>query len=242
MSFSDDLYSFYSPQLMALGPPSLESRECGYLVQFREPGGEIEHRCNLPKFMPCERTSCPANDRKNRQSEGMIMSTEIKRGEIYYIEIPHATGHEMEKTRPGIVVSCDELNRTSQCVAVVMCSASSKRELPEHITIRSTPVVSAAMCEHIYTVDKSRVSRFLGSCTKAEMAALEIGMMSAFGMGGYGLARPETEAEEEPAERETAPQVQPNLELAVVRTERDTYKRMYESLLDRMSMERRAGA
>ena len=168
----------------------------------------------------------------------------MKRGDIYYIEINDegVTGHEMMKSRPGIIVSRDDHNEAAETVQVVYCSASQHRELPEHVCIRSTPRPSTAMCEHIYTVDKSRVSRFLGSCTKAEMAALEIGMMSAFGMGGYGLARPETEAEEEPAERETAPQVQPNLELAVVRTERDTYKRMYESLLDRMSMERRAGA
>lgn len=32
------------------------------------------------------------------------------------------------------------------------------------------------------------------------------------------------------------------MELAIVQVERDTYKSMYESLLDRMTMERRAGA
>ena len=62
------------------------------------------------------------------QDEGIL------RGEIYYVAIPYATGHEMEKDRPAIVVSCEELNRTSPCVAVVMCSASPKKELPEHIT------------------------------------------------------------------------------------------------------------
>lgn len=49
------------------------------------------------------------------QDEGIL------RGEIYYVAIPYATGHEMEKDRPAIVVSCEELNRTSPCVAVVMC-------------------------------------------------------------------------------------------------------------------------
>ena len=101
------------------------------------------------------------------QDEGIL------RGEIYYVAIPYATGHEMEKDRPAIVVSCEELNRTSPCVAVVMCSASPKKELPEHITIRTTPVVSTALCEHIYTVDKSRLGKFVGRCTKAEIAALD---------------------------------------------------------------------
>lgn len=166
----------------------------------------------------------------------------IKRGDIFYIRIPCATGHEIEKDRPGIVVSCDELNRSSPCVAVVMCSASNKRDLPEHITIRSTPVQSTALCEHIYTVDKSRLGKFVGRCTKAEIAALDIGIMSALALGAYDLARPvEAAAEAHPIEQ-PFPLVQPDMELAIVQVERDTYKSMYESLLDRMTMERRAGA
>lgn len=170
------------------------------------------------------------------------MENEILRGEIYYVAIPCATGHEMEKDRPAIVVSCEELNRTSPCVTVVMCSASHKKELPEHITIRTTPVVSTAMCEHIYTVDKSRLGKFVGRCTKAEIAALDIGIMSALALGAYDLARPVEEAEDTHPVEQPFPLVQPDMELAIVQVERDTYKRMYESLLDRMTMERRAGA
>ena len=170
------------------------------------------------------------------------MNLKINRGDIFYVTIPYATGHEIEKDRPAIVVSCEELNRTSPCVAVVMCSASPKKELPEHITIRTTPVVSTALCEHIYTVDKSRLGKFVGRCTKAEIAALDIGIMSALALGAYDLARPvEAAAEAHPIEK-PFPLVQPDMELAIVQVERDTYKSMYESLLDRMTMERRAGA
>lgn len=170
------------------------------------------------------------------------MEREIRRGDIYYVTIPYATGHEMKKDRPAIVVSCDELNKKSTCVTVVMCSTSNKRDLPEHITIRSTPVPSTAMCEHIYTVDKSRLENPCGHCTKAEMAAIDIGIMAGLGLGAYDLARPVEEAEEEPPVCGPFPLIQPNMELAVTQAERDTYKRLYESLLDRMTMERRAGA
>ena len=172
----------------------------------------------------------------------MSMEREIKRGDIFYVTIPYATGHEIEKDRPAIVVSCEELNRTSPCVTVVMCSASPKKELPEHITIRTTPVVSTALCEHIYTVDKSRLGKFVGRCTKAEIAALDIGIMSALALGAYDLARPvEAAAEAHPVEQ-PFPLVQPDMELAIAQMERDVYKSMYESLLDRITMERRAGA
>ena len=182
-----------------------------------------------------------------------MQGEEILRGEIYFVYIPHATGHEMEKDRPAIVVSCEELNRTSPCVTVVMCSASPKKELPEHVTIRSTPLPSTALCEHIYTVDKSRLRRYVGRCTRAELAQVDIGIISALALGAYGLARPEEEETEHTCDM--TPDIdEAGLEDARLRadaervslvraqTERDTYKRLYEQLLDSLDMKRRAGA
>lgn len=105
--------------------------------------------------------------------KGTFPANAMRRGEIYWVDIPNAIGHELMKDRPAIIVSCDALNDNSPVVQVVYCSASPKKELPEHITIRSTEQIS------------------------------------------------------------TAP-----MALVIAQTERDTYKRMYESLLARMTMER----
>ena len=102
--------------------------------------------------------------------KGTFPANAMRRGEIYWVDIPNAIGHELMKDRPAIIVSCDALNDNSPVVQVVYCSASPKKELPEHITIRSTEQISMA--------------------------------------------------------------------LVIAQTERDTYKRMYESLLARMTMER----
>ena len=102
--------------------------------------------------------------------KGTFPANAMRRGEIYWVDIPNAIGHELMKDRPAIIVSCDALNDNSPVVQVVYCSASPKKELPEHITIRSTEQISTA--------------------------------------------------------------------LVIAQTERDTYKRMYESLLARMTMER----
>ena len=110
----------------------------------------------------------------------------MKRGDIYYIEINDegVTGHEMMKSRPGIIVSRDDHNEAAATVQVVYCSASQHRELPEHVCIRSTPRPSTAMCEHIYTVDKSRLGNFVGHLTPQEMQRLDIGIMVALDIGG----------------------------------------------------------
>lgn len=197
MSFWENMRDFYSPEVLDLGPPPLTSRECGYLVSFIKPNGEMEHQCNQPKFIPCERSSCPANATRKHRREEDVMDLKINRGEIYYVAIPYATGHEMEKDRPAIVVSCNELNRTSTCVTVVMCSASNKRDLPEHVLIRSTPTQSVALCEHIYTVDKSRIGKRLGACSKNEMTKVDIGIAAGLGLGAYDLARQQGQKETE---------------------------------------------
>ena len=97
--------------------------------------------------------------------KGTFPANAMRRGEIYWVDIPNAIGHELMKDRPVIIVSCDALNDNSPVVQVVYCSASPKKELPEHITIRSTEQISTALCENVYTVDKSRVGRYVGRCT-----------------------------------------------------------------------------
>lgn len=153
----------------------------------------------------------------------------MKRGDIYYIEINDegVTGHEMMKSRPGIIVSRDDHNEAAETVQVVYCSASRHRELPEHVGIRSTPRPSTAMCEHIYTVDKSRLGSFVGHLTPQELQRLDIGIMVALGIGAGA------EAENLRGGGTPAPTPE-QAELARTRCELETIRSMYEQLLDRV--------
>ena len=159
--------------------------------------------------------------------KGTFPANAMRRGEIYWVDIPNAIGHELMKDRPAIIVSCDALNDNSPVVQVVYCSASPKKELPEHITIRSTEQISTALCENVYTVDKSRVGRFVGRCTRREMEQVDL-----------GLASPQEDEEEPEPVRGDTEDGTASMTLVIAQTERDTYKRMYESLLARMTMER----
>ena len=49
---------------------------------------------------------------------------DIKRGNIHYIDIPNAIGHEMMKDRPGVIISYDPMNYTSTVVSVVFLTGS----------------------------------------------------------------------------------------------------------------------
>ena len=103
----------------------------------------------------------------------------MKRGEIYYVTIPHATGFEMTKMRPAVIVSGDGVNSRENIVIVAFCSASSHQDTPTRVIIRSTARPSTVLCEHIYAVDKSRVSTFIGCATDDEMARIDAALSSA---------------------------------------------------------------
>lgn len=167
--------------------------------------------------------------------KGTFPANAMRRGEIYWVDIPNAIGHELMKDRPAIIVSCDALNDNSPVVQVVYCSASPKKELPEHITIRSTEQISTALCENVYTVDKSRVGRFVGRCTRREM---EQASSPAWGWPSTALQAPRRNEEEPEPVRGDTEDGTASMALVIAQTERDTYKRMYESLLARMTMER----
>lgn len=173
---------------------------------------------------------------------------DIKRGDIVYVEIQFATGHEMLKNRPAVVVSNDAMNYTGQVVSVVYMSGSQQADRPYHVEVKSTVdarhSTSTVLCEHIYTVDKSRLGKYMGHCSREEMEAIDKGILMtlALGDGRYKLGQaieghqePEAwknaETEEEPACAELA---EAEKALAAAEAELETYKRLYQEILDRV--------
>lgn len=118
---------------------------------------------------------------------------DIKRGDIVYVEIPYATGHEMMKDRPAVVVSNNAMNYTAPVVSVVYLTGSKQADRPFHVEVRAAMSArhgsSTALCEHIYTVDKSRLGKIMGTCSEEEMDAIDDGILMslALGEGKYKL-------------------------------------------------------
>lgn len=178
---------------------------------------------------------------------------EIRRGDIYFLDIPHYTGSEMGKNRPAIVVSCDALNRSSPCVTVVCCSGSNQHvDLPGHVEVTSTPRPSLALCEHIYTVDKSRLGDYLGALSPQELAGVDRGI--ALGLFGEleGLQVPQKTigmeadgpeltcaARQGQLFREQADELRRKIsgfgaDAGRVEAQRDLLRELYDGLLDRV--------
>lgn len=176
---------------------------------------------------------------------------DIKRGDIVYVEIPYAVGHEMMKDRPAVVVSNNAMNYTSPVVSVVYLTGSKQADGPFHVEVKGAMSMrhgsSTALCEHIYTVDKSRLGKSMGTCSEEEMAAIDDGILMslALGDGKYRMERTRPVPPPAPPARVDAEHDRDadflreelraaDTTISSVRAELETYKRLYGELLDRV--------
>lgn len=117
----------------------------------------------------------------------------MKRGEIYYIQRHDTVGAEIMKARPGIIISHNALNSTSDVVEVVYLTTQPKKPLPTHVIVEATGRTSTALCEHIDHVSTRLVGNYCGRCTDEEMDAIDTALMRSL-----SLSRQTTEETTEP--------------------------------------------
>ena len=90
----------------------------------------------------------------------------IKRGDIFYANLSPVIGSEQGGYRPVLVIQNDIGNHHSPTVIVVPISSVGKKAyLPVHINISDThllPKDSVILLEQIRTLDKNRLSEYVG--------------------------------------------------------------------------------
>ncbi len=164
---------------------------------------------------------------------------EVKRGDIFYVKSNfREEGSEQRAGRPAIVVSNDIGNANSDIVTVVYLTTQPKKTLPTHIDIRTSARPSVALCEQICTISQDRLGNYVGRCTDYEMQMLDAALCISLGINydNPKTANPVVKkiVKEAPAET-PAPQQESNAG-GIVRllTERDTYKKLYDDLLEKV--------
>lgn len=95
---------------------------------------------------------------------------------LHVVNLDPTVGAEMQKTRPCLIVSPDEINAYLKTVIIVPLT-SAQRGLPTRILIRATDKSglsndSYAALDQIKTVDKSRLSGPIGEISEAEKHAV----------------------------------------------------------------------
>ena len=102
-----------------------------------------------------------------------MMSNTITRGQIYYADLSPARGSEQGGLRPVLIVSNDMNNRYSPTVTICPITSQVKNPLPTHTTLlpsTTRKIKGTVLCEQVRTIDKSRLSDYMGEATINEMA------------------------------------------------------------------------
>ena len=103
----------------------------------------------------------------------------MKRGEIYLVDFEPAVGSEIRKSRPALIISCDEANRHLRTVMVIPFSSKVEKVFPFEVFVRKAEsgldLDSKLKITQMRAVDKSRLSRRIGAVgddtlTKVEKA------------------------------------------------------------------------
>ena len=102
----------------------------------------------------------------------------MKRLEVYLVSLDPVKGAEMRKTRPAVIVSPDELNRHLATVTIV--PLTSGRTYPFRPATRVSGRPGVAALDQIRTVDKSRLTRRVGSLDATAGAAVLEGLVELF--------------------------------------------------------------
>jgi mRNA interferase MazF len=95
----------------------------------------------------------------------------IKRFDVYLINLDPTTGSEIQKTRPCLVVSPNEMNRFIKTV-IVAPMTSRGTTYPTRVACRFKGRHGQVVIDQIRTVDKTRLLKKLGRIDKQTQTAV----------------------------------------------------------------------
>jgi mRNA interferase MazF len=98
---------------------------------------------------------------------------DVKRGEIYYVDLGPVVGSEQDGIRPIVIVQNDIGNKYSPTIIGLPITSKQKTKLPTHIEIKGLkyglPKDSVILAEQIRTLDKTRLKEKIGELDKTTM-------------------------------------------------------------------------
>ena len=106
----------------------------------------------------------------------------MKRGEVWWVEFDPATGSEIRKTRPAVIISNDAANRNLTRVVVIPITSNTDRQYPGEAMVTLDARQGKAMVDQIMAADKTRLKTRLTTLSKTDMKAVEEAVQTHFGM------------------------------------------------------------
>lgn len=98
----------------------------------------------------------------------MVGRAPVRRGDVYLIDLNPTRGHEIQKTRPCVVVSPDELNAHLRTFVVAPLT-SGGHNYPFRVACRFQGRSGHIVLDQIRTIDRDRLVRRLGKISSGAL-------------------------------------------------------------------------
>ena len=95
----------------------------------------------------------------------------VKRFEIYLVNLDPTVAAEIQKTRPCLVVSPDEMNRHTATVMIAPMTTQGK-SYPTRVFCQFEGKAGLVVLDQLRTVDKTRLVKRLGELSTDEQSAV----------------------------------------------------------------------
>jgi len=109
----------------------------------------------------------------------MVNPAQANRFDVFLVNLDPTMGHEIQKTRPAVVISPDEMNHSIGTVIIAPMSTKS-HTYPTRISCKFEGKDGWVVLDQIRTVDKTRLIRKLGEMDKTTQERIQAGLSAMF--------------------------------------------------------------
>lgn len=115
----------------------------------------------------------------------MQTQQELRRGDIWIVNLPESNGSIQTKQRPAVLVSNNLCNHYSTVQHICpLTSITTKSKLPTHIMIKNCGLLrdSIALCEQSMPITRDSFIAKIGVCDEETMMRISQGISIQFGL------------------------------------------------------------
>ena len=110
---------------------------------------------------------------------------EIKKGDIYYVDLDPVIGSEQGGVRPVVILQNDIGNKFSPTTIVAaITSKCDKTEMPTHVVVKVPGLsrTSLILLEQVRTIDKKRIRSYINTLDKNEIEQVNRALAVSLGL------------------------------------------------------------